>query len=204
MAEVDVGRRRVDAELDPQRPAAREPSLELAGRQHVHRPEGQVGDRFGALEAGFPHRRNARLTRRPGAPGGAGGSHGPTAPTHAVIALDGATRSGRHDARRRNPGLISSMSSSKDTNGDDRIEPDATADGRRRAGRFRERRHRAEPAGAGQGGRPRARPGTEAQARGAPKAERAERGPELGERLGSLRAGEGWRRAGPTPSRSRD
>ena len=74
MAEVDVGRRRVDAELDPQRLASREPSLELAGRQHVHRPERQVGDRFGVLEAGFPHRRNARLTRRPGALAGAGGS----------------------------------------------------------------------------------------------------------------------------------
>ncbi len=72
VAEVDVGGGRVDAELDPQRPPGSEPALELPGRQHIDRPEGQVGRRFAALEAGFPHRRNARLTRRPGAPGSRG------------------------------------------------------------------------------------------------------------------------------------
>ena len=113
-----------------------------------------------------------------------------------VIALDGTTRFGRHDTGAETPGLISSMSSSKDNNGDDRIEPDETAD----AGD--------EPADSANGdtglspreqakesARERAR--ERKRKRAERKAERAESGTGLRERLGSLRAGEGWRRSRP-------
>ena len=113
-----------------------------------------------------------------------------------VIALDGTTRFGRHDPGAETPGLISSMSSSKDNNGDDRIEPDETAD----AGD--------EPVDSANGdtglspreqakesARERAR--ERKRKRAERKAERAESGTGPRERLGSLRAGEGWRRGRP-------
>ena len=51
VAEMDVGRGRVDAELDAQRAPLGQALLELAGGQHVDRPEGQAVRRFAALEA---------------------------------------------------------------------------------------------------------------------------------------------------------
>ena len=86
MAEVDVGRGRVDPELHAQRLAPLEAALELAGREDVDRPEGQTRDLFCLSEAGLPHRGNARLTRRLGAHGSAGGTNGPTCITHGVRA----------------------------------------------------------------------------------------------------------------------
>ena len=64
VAEVDVRRRRVDAELDAQRPSLGEALGELAVRQHVDGAEGRAGCAWASNPAGRAWA-NARLSTRP-------------------------------------------------------------------------------------------------------------------------------------------
>ncbi len=210
-------------------PAGKAP-LELAGGQHVDRPEGQAGDRLlpprGRIAASAPML-DSRVAR--GRTEAQVGRQAANCIRATIVAPDGACSVRRPRRSQPNPGLISSMSSSKDNNGDDPIEPEATAGDRSGPAkrpvaapttdaeptpaadeprpdppRAPANRERAEPQGAGQGGGPRARRGAQAQARGAQGREaRRRQGRSASVSAGCAAATAGDDRRSRRPSRSR-
>ena len=65
VAEMDVGGRRVEAELDAQRTVLREPPLERSAGQAVDRVAGQMRGRASGVRGGSAIRPNARVAARP-------------------------------------------------------------------------------------------------------------------------------------------